>query len=81
MLFVLTLLVPAFAQDVEKPEPKVVYEKETVIDIDDGLEIDAKVAKAEIGIVVVPTPPRGRTLVHLRQDFDKEMKDTVDAVK
>ena len=73
------LLAPALAQ--EPAEPKVVYEKETVIDIADGLEVNAEIAKAQVGLVVVPTPPRGRTLVHLRKDFNREMKQTVDVVK
>lgn len=82
MSLVLALLAaPAFAQEPAEPEQKVIYRTETIIDIDDGLQIDAKVAKSEVGIVFVPTPPKGASLLHLRKDFAREMKQTVDAVK
>jgi len=81
IVFALLAVTAARAQEAETTEPKVVYESKTILDIDEGLEIDAKAAKAEVGVVFVPHPPKGPTLVHLRKDFEREMKQSVDVVK
>jgi len=84
MSFVLSLLAiaPALSQDEPvKDDPPVIYQDETIIDIDEGLQIEARVAKSQLGLVVVRNPPTGRTLVHLRKDFSRELKATVDTVK
>ena len=61
-------------------EPKVVYKKETEIDFE-GLEIEGELLKPSGAIISERKPAPFNPLIHLRTDFNIEMKQTVIDIK
>ncbi len=67
------LLLLALAQETE--EPKVKYQKETVIDFE-GLEIEGELVRPQGNLILERKRANFNPLIRLRQDFDVEMSES-----
>ncbi len=67
------LLLLALAQETE--EPKVKYQKETVIDFE-GLEIEGELVRPQGNLILERKRANFNPLIRLRQDFDAEMQQS-----
>lgn len=77
---VLSLAVPAFAQDtVVEESDKVVYNKKTVIDFSD-VNIEGELTKPEGSYIKNRKKTRFRNLIELRGNFRPELKRSVSAL-
>lgn len=79
-LLALALVSPAVAGDEPKTQVPT-YKKRTIIDFDKELEIGAELTKPTGESVTIYEPPKGPTLVALRKDFNREMKQSTALVK
>ena len=78
LVFTLTGLAPAFAQDEE--EPKVIYKAKTEIDFE-GVEVAGELVKPQGALLLERKRANFNPLIKLRTDFDDEMEKSVDEVK
>ena len=67
------LLILTLAQEAE--EPKVKYQKETVIDFE-GLEIEGELVRPQGNLILERKRANFNPLIRLRQDFDAEMSES-----
>ena len=67
------LLLLTLAQEVE--EPKVKYQKETVIDFE-GLEIEGELVRPQGNLILERKRANFNPLIRLRQNFDTEMQQS-----
>ena len=67
------LLILTLAQETE--EPKVKYQKETVIDFE-GLEIEGELVRPQGNLILERKRANFNPLIRLRQDFDAEMSES-----
>jgi hypothetical protein len=79
------LVAPAAAQETPaeetiSAEPKVHYKAVTEIEIGD-LDVLGAVKTPHGGLVVLRRAGQFRPLIQLRQDFDREMKDSADQIR
>ena len=74
------LAAPAFAQDEEEGDRKVVYKSKTEIDFD-GLNVDGELQKPQSALVLDRKKASFNPLIKLRLDFNEEMEQSIDDVK
>ena len=67
------LLLITLAQETE--EPKVKYQKETVIDFE-GLEIEGELVRPQGNLILERKRANFNPLIRLRQDFDAEVSES-----
>jgi len=67
------LLLLTLAQETE--EPKVKYQKETIIDFE-GLELEGELVRPQGNLILERKRANFNPLIRLRQDFDAEMKES-----
>ncbi len=67
------LLLLTLAQEVE--EPKVKYQKETVIDFE-GLELEGELVRPQGNLILERKRANFNPLIRLRQNFDAEMQQS-----
>ena len=67
------LLFLTLAQETE--EPKVKYQKETVIDFE-GLELEGELVRPQGNLILERKRANFNPLIRLRQDFDAEMQQS-----
>ena len=67
------LLLLTLAQEAE--EPKVKYQKETIIDFE-GLELEGELVRPQGNLILERKRAVFNPLIRLRQDFDAEMKES-----
>ena len=67
------LLLLTLAQETE--EPKVKYQKETIIDFE-GLELEGELVRPQGNLILERKRANFNPLIRLRQDFDFEMKES-----
>lgn len=80
-LTLLTLSASAFAQDEDNPDNrKVTYKQKTEIDFE-GLDVNGELVKPQSALVLDRKKASFNPLIHLRQDFNAEMEQSVDEVK
>ena len=71
----------AFAQDDEPTEGrKVQYKQKTEIDFE-GLDIAGELQKPQSALVLDRKKASFNPLIHLREDFNAEMEESIDEVK
>ena len=74
------LSAPAFAQDEEDADRKVVYKSKTEIDFE-GLNVDGELQKPQSALVLDRKKASFNPLIKLRLDFNEEMEQSIDEVK
>ena len=67
------LLLLALAQEAE--EPKVKYQKETIIDFE-GLELEGELVRPQGNLILERKRAVFNPLIRLRQNFDAEMQES-----
>ena len=67
------LLLLALAQETE--EPKVKYQKETIIDFE-GLELEGELVRPQGNLILERKRAVFNPLIRLRQNFDAEMQES-----
>ena len=76
----LWLLIISMAFGEDEPTPQIVYKQETEIDFE-GLEIEGELLKPHGAIVQERKGAAFNPLIQLRTDFNREMSESVKAVK
>jgi hypothetical protein len=81
-LAALVLLAPgmAFAQERDEQGREIRYEEKTVIDFD-AIDVEGELVKPEEKLLTERDRARFNPLIRLRENFDVEMKQSVDEVK
>ena len=72
------LLLLTLAQEVE--EPKVKYQKETIIDFE-GLELEGELVRPQGNLILERKRAVFNPLIRLRQDFDAEMRESAKEIE
>lgn len=60
---------------------KIQYEQRTILDIDDPLLLDGTLVGPQIQLTTEPRRRGFNPLIHLREHFNEEMKQSLDEVK
>ena len=71
---------PAFGQEAEGDDKKVVYKERTEIDFE-GVEVAGELVKPQGALLLDRKRANFNPLIKLRTDFDDEMEKSVDEVK
>lgn len=75
-----TLSTPALAQDVDESGRQVKYKERTEIDFE-GVDVTGELVKPAGQLLLDRRKANFNPLIRLREDFDDEMKRSVDEVK
>ena len=80
ILFILALLFPFTAHAQDKEDRKVIYKERTEIDFE-SVDVTGALIKPAGALIITRKKATFPPLIKLREDWDDEMKKTIDKVK
>ena len=80
IIFILALLFPAMAHTQDKEDRKIIYKARTEIDFED-VDVTGELIKPQGALIINRKKATFPPLIKLREDWNDELKRTIDKVK
>ena len=80
IIFILALLFPTIAHSQDKEDRKVIYKERTEIDFE-SVDVTGALIKPAGALIITRKKATFPPLIKLREDWDDELKRTIDKVK
>ena len=80
IIFILALLFPAMAHAQDKEDRKIIYKERTEIDFED-VDVTGELIKPQGALIISRKKATFPPLIKLREDWNDELKRTIDKVK